>query len=115
MSDREQQITDLQRLTELDRVVHEPARLMILAFLSVVRRADFLYLEQQTGMTRGNMASHLRKLEEAGYVAVEKMFVEKIPRTVYHLTDVGRSAFQAYRGEILSVLSSLTPGKDGEI
>ena len=97
----------MKRLSELDRVVHEPARLMILAFLYVVQCADFLYLEQQTGMTRGNMASHLRKLEEAGYVMVEKKFVEKIPRTVYHLTDAGRRAFQDYRQQIVSVLATI--------
>lgn len=107
MSSSDVPVPDLKQLGQLDRTVHEPARLMILAYLYAVQCADFLYLEQQTGMTRGNMASHLRKLEEAGYVRVEKKFVQKIPRTVYHLTNDGRAAFERYRSQIVEVLSQV--------
>jgi DNA-binding MarR family transcriptional regulator len=109
MSNRDSGPADVKRLGELNRIVHEPARLMLLAFLYAIECADFLYLEQQTGMTRGNMASHMRKLEEAGFVKVEKTFVEKIPRTLYQLTSEGRKAFVEYRQQITSVLQSLRP------
>ena len=107
MSQPESFPEELKQITQLDRTVHEPARLSILAFLYVVQHADFLYLERQTGMTRGNMASHLKKLEAAGYVAVEKKFVERIPRTLYHLTESGRRAFQDYREQIMALLSKV--------
>jgi len=73
---------DLQPITEIDRLVHEPARFMIMACLYVVESADFLFLMRQTGLTRGNLSSHLSKLEAAAYVAVKKEFVDKIPRTL---------------------------------
>lgn len=98
---------DLRSLIDLDRVVHEPARLVVLALLSAARSADFLYLLRETGMTRGNLSSHMAKLEQAGYVAVEKKFVDRIPRTLYHLTDSGRGAFETYRDNVLDALGPL--------
>ena len=94
-------------LTALDRVIHEPARLTILAVLNVVDNADFLFLLNQTGLTRGNLSSHISKLESVGYVTIEKMFVDKIPRTLMHLTDEGRTAFEAYRVQMLGALGGL--------
>jgi DNA-binding MarR family transcriptional regulator len=88
----------------IDRLIHEPARLSIVAHLFVVETADFLFLERQTGLTRGNLSSHLSKLEGAGYVAVEKKFVGKIPRTLLSLTGEGKRAFQAYRKNIKRML-----------
>ena len=79
-------------VTTIDRTIHEPARLLIMAYLSVLESADFLFLLRQTGLTRGNLSTHARKLEEAGYVAVEKSFVDRLPLTVYRLTDEGRAA-----------------------
>ena len=87
--------------------VHEPGRLMVLACLSVVVRADFLYVMRETGLTQGNLSSHLAKLEAAGYVAVEKTFVGKVPRTLLQLTDQGREALRAYRDRLVGVLSRL--------
>ena len=98
---------NLQPLAEIDRVIHEPARLLILAYLSVVESADFLFLMNQTNLTRGNLSAHLSKLETTGYVEIKKEFVEKIPRTLLSLTEQGRKAFQQYRHSMRQVLDSL--------
>ena len=105
-SDRESGV-DLQAIAGVERLVHEPGRLLVLACLSVVSRADFLYVMRGTGLSQGNLSSHLSKLEAAGYVAVEKTFVGKTPRTVLKLTDAGRDALRAYRARLLEVLSRL--------
>lgn len=94
--------------TELNRLVHEPGRLLILAVLNAVGEADFLFLLQHSGLTRGNLSSHSAKLEAAGYVEIEKTFVEKIPRTVYRLTESGRDALTAYRRGMGDVLAAIT-------
>lgn len=97
-------ISPIRRLLELDRTVHEPARLAILVLLSVVETADFLYLLDETGLSRGNLSSHTAKLEGAGYITIEKAFVEKIPRTVYRITEEGETAFDSYRSCIAEVV-----------
>ena len=97
---------DLQSLAEIDRVIHEPARLLLVAILSVVESADFLFLMSQSQLTRGNLSSHLSKLEAAGYVEIKKEFVEKIPRTLLSLTEDGRKAFLEYRQKMQQVLDS---------
>jgi len=94
---------------DLDRLVHEPARLMILAYLFVTESADFVFLARQTGLTLGNLSSHVSKLEEAGYVEVDKSFRGKRPHTLLRLTATGRAAFTAYRSRIASALSNLPP------
>jgi DNA-binding MarR family transcriptional regulator len=83
--------------SDVDRVIHEPARYQIMALLSVVDNADFLFLLTRTGLTRGNLSSHVSKLETAGYVTITKQFVDKIPRTLYEITPWGREAFGEYR------------------
>lgn len=103
----EASLAGLQRLTELDRTLHEPARLQIMAHLFVLEEADFLFLLRQTGLTKGNLSSHVRRLEEAGYVKVEKKFVDRIPVTTYRLTPTGRTAFAAYREILLEALDDL--------
>ena len=91
---------DLRTLTEVDRVIHEPARLLIVALLSAVREADFVFLQHQTGLTKGNLSSHLSRLEQAGYLRIDKGFRGKIPQTVCGLTPAGRAAFKAYRAQM---------------
>jgi DNA-binding MarR family transcriptional regulator len=86
----------LRQIADLDRLIHEPARLMIAATLFLVKEADFRYLQDQTDLTKGNLSSHLAKLEEAGYVAIEKTYRGKIPTTVCSLTKKGRASFRAY-------------------
>jgi DNA-binding MarR family transcriptional regulator len=88
---------DLRALADIDRLIHEPARLALTAILSVVDSADFLYLQRETGLTKGNLSSHLAKLEEAGYVAIEKTYRGRIPLTLVRLTDAGAAAYNAYR------------------
>ena len=73
----------------LDRLIHEPGRLAILTVLSSVADADFVFLQRTTGLTKGNLSSHLTKLEDAGLVAIEKRFVRKKPNTNVALTTVG--------------------------
>ncbi len=99
----------LNGLNDLDRLVHEPARLMLMAVLYVIDSADFTFLMNQTGMTWGNLSAHMSKLEEAGYIEVEKSFKGKRPNTMLHLTPQGRAAFQAYRAKMRQVLDNL-PG-----
>lgn len=89
---------------DLDRIVHEPARLAIFVQLSFVEEADFLYLQRRTGLTKGNLSSHLSKLEVAGYVAIDKGFVGKVPRTRLALTGRGRAAFARYRARLDELL-----------
>lgn len=101
----------LQPISELDRTIHAPARLAILAFLSIVESADFTFLLNQTGLTRGNLSSHLSKLEEAGYVAITKEFVDRIPRTLIRLTPDGRSALERYRDHMRQVVDQLLADK----
>ena len=81
----------------IDRVIHEPVRLLLMAHLFVVESADFLYLMNQLGLTFGNLSSHMTRLEEAGYITVEKEFVDKKPVTRLSLTGSGRAAFEDYR------------------
>jgi DNA-binding transcriptional ArsR family regulator len=96
-----------QPLAELDRVVHEPGRLAIVALLSVLQSADFLFVMRQTGLTQGNLSSHLSKLEEAGYVQIEKHFEGKRPLTTLCLTSAGRRAFDDYRRTMQAMLKSI--------
>ena len=97
----------LQPLAEIDKLIHEPARLMILATLHVVKTADFLFVERQTGLTRGNLSSHMSKLEDAGYIEITKEFVDKIPRTLLRITDDGRAALLDYTNNMKQVLDGL--------
>jgi DNA-binding MarR family transcriptional regulator len=97
----------LQGIAGIERLVHEPGRLLVLACLAPVTRADFLYVMRETGLSQGNLSSHLSKLEAAGYVTVEKTFVGKVPRTVLELTDRGREALRGYRNRLMDALSRL--------
>jgi len=92
---------------DFDRLIHEPARLMLMALLYVLESADFTFLMAQTGLSWGNLSSHMSKLEAAGYIEVEKDFVDRRPRTMLHLTDEGRKAFRNYRQTIKGVLDEL--------
>ena len=83
-------------MTELDRVIHEPARLRIAMILSGVDMADFNFLLNTLGLSKGNLSSHIDKLEGAGYVEVHKSFNGRIPHTAYRLTGAGRGALADY-------------------
>ena len=94
-------------LAEIDRLIHEPARLSVMALLYVVDSADFIFLMNQTGLTWGNLSAHLSKLEEAGYIEVKKSFKGKRPNTELRLTAAGLQAFQAYRSRLQQLLDGL--------
>jgi DNA-binding transcriptional ArsR family regulator len=81
-----------EELANLDKLIHEPARLAIMTALSACSSADFTFLLQLTGLTKGNLSSHLSKLEEAGLVQIEKRFVGKTPNTLVRLTQLGQEA-----------------------
>jgi DNA-binding MarR family transcriptional regulator len=94
-----------RNLLNIDRLIHEPARLIIMTMLNVVESADFLFLQRETGLTKGNLSAHLTKLEEAGYVAIEKTYKGKIPLTVCRLTEEGRNAYKHYRRQWNELMS----------
>ena len=92
----------LRAISELDRVIHEPGRLMIFVLLGAVKECDFHYLLHETEMNKGNLSSHLARLEEAGYVEIEKTYRGKVPMTLLRLTRKGRTAFDEYRKGLLA-------------
>jgi DNA-binding transcriptional ArsR family regulator len=92
--------TDLHSLADVDRLIHEPSRSTILAILAIVESADFLYLQRETGLTKGNLSVHLSKLEEAGYIKIEKTYRGKIPLTLCRITGEGSRAFITYRNQL---------------
>jgi DNA-binding MarR family transcriptional regulator len=94
----------LRNISELDRVIHEPGRLIIVALLSAVEECDFLYLQHETELNKGTLSSHLARLEEAGYVEIEKTYRGKVPRTLLRLTPAGRAAFEDYRKKMKAAL-----------
>jgi DNA-binding MarR family transcriptional regulator len=97
----------IRSLVDLDPVIHAPARLTVLIYLYVVASADFVFLKNMTGLTWGNLSTHLSKLEEAGYVTLEKGFRGKKPHTMVRLTKDGRTAFRAYKANVQQILDDL--------
>ena len=97
----------VDELLGVDKLVHEPARLSLLALLRVVKRADFVFLQTQTGLTAGNISTHIRKLAGAGYVAVDKGFANNRPQTMLSLTPSGRAALRRYLKIMRGVLSEI--------
>lgn len=98
----------LRELADVDRLIHEPARLLIVTLLYAVEKVDFLYLLHETGLTKGNLSAHLTKLEEAGYVQIEKTFRGKIPQTLIALTPTGRLAFETYRERLKKLVKRIS-------
>ena len=96
--------SQIRTIADLDRVIHEPGRLMIVALLSAVEQADFLYLLHETDMNKGTLSSHIARLEEAGYVVVTKTYRGKVPQTLLCLTGPGRKAFEHYRRKLKQAL-----------
>ena len=92
---------------DIDRLVHEPARFQVMALLYVIESADFTFIMNQLGLTWGNLSAHITKLEEGGYVAVEKGFKGKRPQTMLSLTKGGRKAFQVYRQTMKQMLNEI--------
>jgi DNA-binding MarR family transcriptional regulator len=89
-----------RNLSEIDRVIHEPGRLVIVALLFAVEQADFLYLQYETGLNKGTLSSHLARLEKAGYVEITKTYRGKLPQTLLQLTTAGRRIFAQYKKQM---------------
>jgi DNA-binding transcriptional ArsR family regulator len=100
---------DWKSITDVDKLVHEPSRLMILTILNSVEKADFVYLQRDTGLTRGNLSVHLTKLNEAGYIEIQKTFNGKIPQTICQITQTGKTAFIKYTEYLKKVVSTISP------
>ena len=96
-------------LTEVDRLIHEPSRSIILAILNVTRKADFLYLQRETGLTKGNLTIHLAKLEQAGYIRIEKTYRKKTPLTHCKNTKKGRASLENYRKQLKQFIEDTNP------
>ena len=103
-------------LAELDRLIHEPARLAILTALGACERADFLFLQSLTGLSKGNLSSHLSKLEEARLVVIEKAFNGKTPTTTLRITPEGSEAVERHWERLAKLRADSrkwTPPKEG--
>lgn len=98
---------DWESAGDIDRLIHEPSRYLLMSYLYVVDAADFLFLINQTGMTWGNLSAHLSKLEAAGYVVIAKEFIGKKPHSTVMLSNKGRQAFNDYRSSMKQVLENL--------
>jgi DNA-binding transcriptional ArsR family regulator len=96
---------DVRNFLDVDRVVHEPARLAILTVLGEADEVEFRFLERVTGLSRGNLSSHASKLESAGYIDVRKEFRGRMPVTSYRITDAGRAALTAYRALVRATMN----------
>lgn len=95
---------DLQPILNLDRTVHEPARLAILTVLAAAEEVEFLFLQRVTGLSKGNLSSHTQKLEAAGLIETRKSFRGRIPVTSFSITSQGRSALRAYHQQLRALL-----------
>lgn len=98
----------LRAIAGLDRVIHEPGRLMIVAQLAGLEECDFLFMMRQTEMSKGNLSSHLARLEKAGYVEIEKTYRGKVPMTLLRLLPEGEAAFEKYLSDLGTVRSEGT-------
>ena len=107
MADRKEQNPEENPLAEIDPLIHAPARLMVITYLYVVESIDFVYLKRVTGLSWGNLSTHLTKLEDAGYVSIKKTFQDKKPHTMIQLTESGREAFREYKDDMQQVLGNL--------
>ena len=101
------QDSELHPLADIDQIIHAPARLMVLTYLYVVESADYVFLMRLTGLTWGNLATHLSKLEEAGYVDIQKTFDGKKPKSILRMTEQGRNAFRTYKKSMQQELDDL--------
>jgi len=98
---------ELHPLADIDQIIHAPARLMVLTYLYVVESVDFVFLTRLTGLSWGNISTHLTKLQDAGYVTIEKTFKGRKPHTTIHLSEAGRAAFKKYKQSLTQVLDDL--------
>ena len=98
--------SEYSQFADVDRLIHEPSRAIILSVLAAVESADFIYLARESQLTRGNLSVHLSKLEAAGYVSIEKTYRGKVPLTLCRMTPEGRQAFDTYRQQLKNFVES---------
>ena len=91
-------------IPEINRLIHEPSRLLILSYLYVVKNADLIFFKRKTNLSWGNLSTHASKLEEAGYIQIDKQFRDKKPVTILEITSSGRKAFEQYKSAMTQVL-----------
>lgn len=96
--------TSPKTILDLDRMVHEPARLAILTVLASAEEVAFLFLQRVTGLSKGNLSSHTQKLEAAGYLETVKVFQGRIPVTSFRITEDGRVALRVYHQQLRALL-----------
>lgn len=103
-------MTDYSVPSQLDRMIHNPGRLAIMAVLAGCESADFTFLEKSTELNKGTLSKHLSALEDAGYIEITKQFIDKFPNTSAKLTAQGRKAFKHYRKQYQAFLESVEQG-----
>ena len=99
--------SEIDPMSSLNSLIHAPARLKVMTQLYVLDAADATFLVNRTGLTWGNLSTHVAKLEAGGYVKLEKGFRGKKPRTMISLTKKGREGFRQYRASMQTFLSGL--------
>jgi DNA-binding MarR family transcriptional regulator len=107
LKDKNDTAEEIQTLNSIDKIIHEPARLNILAHLYVLESADFLFMMRRTGLTFGNLSAHMTKLEAAGYITIIKEFIGKKPHTMLQLTNKGKQAFNQYTKQMKEFFNEL--------
>ena len=98
---------DPREISDLDRVVHSPTRLKIMLVLMSVEEADFTFISRTADLTRGNLSANLTRLEEAGYIKIEKKFIERVPKTIVSISPAGKKALEDYSSTLGPILDSL--------
>ena len=104
MADHQVNVDDDRFNTDIDSVIHVPSRLIILSYLYIVKNADLIFFKRKTNLSWGNLSAHASKLEEAGYIKIEKIFRDKKPVTILEITQKGSLAFEKYRNLMQGVL-----------
>jgi DNA-binding MarR family transcriptional regulator len=107
MNDTPDPINNDLPFQEINQIIHAPARLKILALLYVVTSLDYVFLKNQTALSWGNLATHLKKLEGAGYITIQKGYQGKKPQSKIELTSRGRKEFREYKKNLQQVLDDL--------
>ena len=101
-------------MPELDEIIHQPIRLRLMAALVAIKSgesAEFTLLRDMLGVTDGNLGAHLRRLEEAGYIAIEKKFVDRKPHSYISATETGRKVFRSQVAALEEIIRGSTGGK----
>ncbi len=97
----------VELIDEINPIIHSTTRLKILVVLAEVVKADFTFLVLATGLTRGNLSANLRKLEQVGYVSIEKGFVNRVPRSMIQLTELGMKSLKSYQADMQMIIDTL--------